>query len=240
VLNKASKGKEILMSARIHFSEHDFARPADPDVAIRDAFGNELSVREEEALWRVRIEFRGAFAFTMRPMIFHAERLATALLDEADQAERLEDAPPRGRRRSFSLCLSRGPWWRRHRLLVGHDLVWGVVLECRGVDGFRITMPPEWARVLGLEILRAARSAAEATIDPRREQRGKDLAPRPDVGRLMIERIFLGHNSVHRKVAIGMRSGGAEYTGFVSPAEARRIGMDVFIQADKAEGKKPN
>jgi hypothetical protein len=106
-------------------------------------------------------------------------------------------------------------------------------------DGFRITLPPAWARSLAVEILQAAKSAEEKTIDPSPEQRGKDRAPRPDAGRL-IERIFLGHNSVHRKVAIGIRSGGADYTAFVSPAEARLIGMDLIFQADKAEGKKPN
>jgi hypothetical protein len=94
----------------------------------------------------------------------------------------------------------------------------------------------EYAELVAAE--EAYRDMVETEWNARAEH-DKNLPPKPDAGRL-IERIFLGHNSVHRKVAIRMRSGGADYTAFVSPAEARRIGMDVFIQADKAEGKKPN
>jgi hypothetical protein len=229
------------MSARIHFSEDDFARPADPNVVAHDQFGNELSVSQDEALWRVRIESKGAAAFALGPSITQAEQLAEDLLDHADQAEGHDVAQPHGGRafwHSYSLRLRRGRWWRRHRLIVSHDLVWGVVLECRGADGFRITLPPAWARSLALEILQAAKSAGEKTVDSGPGHPGKDLAPRPHAGRL-VERIFLGHNSVHRKVVIGMRSGGADYTAVVSP-EARLIGMDLIFQADKAEGKKPN
>jgi hypothetical protein len=94
------------MSARIHFSEDDFARPADPDVVARDQFGNELSVSQDEALWRIRIESKGAAAFAMRPSITQAEQLAEDLLGHADHAEGQDVAEPHGWRafRNFLLA----------------------------------------------------------------------------------------------------------------------------------------